>query len=136
MIKVVQICGLSDDCLSCMQVMFLYIYILCHSPIRCVCFLLYGGHSFVGGAHPELFCCSFPCQYWNAYSCSFSLESHWYFTGGCYIGDYRENRRGFLSCQGIWVHQQDFCSCEYLSGSHFDVFSDIFHKQNLGCMSA
>ncbi|KAL2475608.1 K(+) efflux antiporter 6 [Abeliophyllum distichum] len=27
-------------------------------------------------AHPELFCCSFPRQYWNVDSYSFSLESH------------------------------------------------------------
>lgn len=62
-------------------------------------------HHFVGGANTELLRCPFPGQYWNAYSCSFSLEPHRYITGCCYNGNYHKNIGGYTGRERIRLQQ-------------------------------
>lgn len=58
---------------------------------------------FADWTYSQSFCCSFPCQHWNADSCSFSLEPCWYFGSICNIGDCYKNNHNCICCERIWL---------------------------------
>ena len=66
-------------------------------------FELYSICWFLGWANSQLFCRSVLGQHWDAYTCPFSLESCWHFTGSCYTGDHHKDNCSCICCQGVWI---------------------------------
>ena len=69
--------------------------------------------------HSQFFCCSFPCEHWDADPCSVPLESCRHIAGIRYISYNCKNSHHRHSCQGISLQQQNLTSCKFSHGLLF-----------------